>query len=82
MEKDIGLITNHRYVEKAMVKRVIEINNSKMDALFGITNTRLQNIFNIEQDFIVQYYALRNNRGGNSFVSVFCNSFVPYKDEE
>ena len=24
----------------------------------GITNTRLQNIFNIERDFVVQYYAL------------------------
>jgi len=25
---------------------------------FGITNTRLQNIFNIEKDLVVQYYAL------------------------
>lgn len=41
-----------------MVKRVIEINNNKYDKIFGITHTRVQNIFNIEQDFIEQYYAL------------------------
>lgn len=47
-----------RYIETSMVKRVLEINNNKCDTLFGITNTRVQNIFNIERDFIVQYYAL------------------------
>ena len=49
---------NYRFIELAMVKRVVEINNNKLDILFGITNTRLQNIFNIEKDFVVQYYAL------------------------
>lgn len=56
--KDVYSRTNYRYLEKAMVKRVVEINNNYLDKLFGITNTRLQNIFNIEQDFIVHYYAL------------------------
>ena len=34
------------------------INNNKYDKLFGITYTRVQNIFNIEKDFIMQYYSL------------------------
>lgn len=58
LQKDISLTTDYRYIEISMVKRVVEINNNKMDKLFGITNTRLQNIFNIEKDFVVQYYAL------------------------
>ena len=49
---------NYRFLELSMIKRVVEINNNKLDILLGITNTRLQNIFNIEKDFIVQYYAL------------------------
>lgn len=49
---------NYRFIELSIVKRVVQINNNKLDILFGITNTRLQNIFNIEKDFVVQYYAL------------------------
>ncbi len=49
---------DYRFIEESMIKRVIEINNNKLDILFGITNTRVQNIFNIEKDFVVQYYAL------------------------
>ena len=49
---------NYRYLEESIVKRVIEINNNKLDVLLGITNTRVQNIFNIEKDFVVQYYSL------------------------
>lgn len=58
LQKDISLTTNNRYIELAIIQRVVEINNNPMDNLLGITNTRLQNIFNIEKDFIVQYYAL------------------------
>lgn len=49
---------NYRFIEESMVKRVVSINNNKCDIFLGITNSRLQNIFNIERDFIVQYYAL------------------------
>ncbi len=49
---------DYRFMEYSMIKRVVEINNNKFDKYFGITNTRLQNIFNIERDFVVQYYAL------------------------
>lgn len=55
---DIYKTTNYRYLEKQMIKRVVEINNNKYDKLFGITYTRIQNIFNIEQDFVVQYYSV------------------------
>lgn len=58
LQKPIELRVNYRYLETAMVKRVVEINNNKLDIVLGITNTRLQNIFNIEKDFVVQYYAL------------------------
>ena len=58
LQNEISVTTDYRLIEKAMIKRVVEINNNPMDKLFGITNTRLQNIFNIEKDFVVQYYAL------------------------
>lgn len=58
LQNDVAQTTDYRYIEKSMVKRVIEVNNNPMDVFFGITNTRLQNIFNIERDFVVQYYAL------------------------
>ncbi len=48
---------NYRFLEIAMVKRVVEINDNSYDVLWGITNTRIQNIFNIERDFVLQYYA-------------------------
>ena len=43
-----------------------------MDKWFGITNTRLQNIFNIEKDFVVQYYAL----GIIGIILVFAPYFI------
>ena len=50
--------SDYRYLEQAMVKRVIEINNNKLDKWLGITYVRVQNIFNIEKDFIMQYYSI------------------------
>lgn len=58
LQNDIWLTTDYRFIELSMIQRVVEINDNKMDMWFGITNTRLQNIFNIERDFVVQYYAL------------------------
>lgn len=63
---------NTRFLEKTMVKRVIEINNNKFDWLLGITYTRVQNIFNIEKDFIMQYYSL----GIIGLVIVFLPYFI------
>ena len=48
---------NYRYIEKSIIKRVKEINSNDYDKLFGISNTRIQNIVNLEQDFILHYFA-------------------------
>lgn len=48
---------NYRFIEQEMIKRVIKINNNSYDKLFGISNTRIQNIFNLEKDFQLHYYA-------------------------
>ena len=55
---DNPLKSDYRFLEEAMIKRVISINDNKLDILFGITYTRIQNIFNIEKDFVMQYYSL------------------------
>lgn len=57
LNEPINKRADYRYLEIAMVSRVKEINNNKMDTLFGITNDRIQNIFNIERDYVLQYYA-------------------------
>ena len=73
LQKDISLTTDSRYIELSMIKRVVEINNNSLDKWLGITNTRLQNIFNIEKDFVVQYYALRYYWHISNFCAIFCN---------
>ena len=73
LQQDISLTTDYRYIETSMVKRVVEINNNPLDKWLGITNTRLQNIFNIEQDFVVQYYALRHYWCFSSFCTILCD---------
>jgi len=78
MQHDRASRTNYRYIEQEMVKRVVSINNNKYDMFLGITNTRLQNIFNIEKDFVVQYYAIRNNRAGYSVCSIFTAAYILY----
>lgn len=50
--------SNIRFLEKEMVKRVVLLNNNSLDKYLGITYTRIQNIFNIEKDFVMQYYSL------------------------
>ena len=57
LNKPINKRADYRYLEISMIKRVVEINNNKWDVLLGITNDRIQNIFNIERDYILQYYA-------------------------
>lgn len=41
-----------------MLKRVKEINNNKLDNLFGITYSRTSKVFNLERDFLYQYYSM------------------------
>lgn len=49
---------NARYMELAMIRRVKEVNNNKLDTLLGLTYTRVMNIFNIEQDIVMHYYSI------------------------
>lgn len=48
---------NYRLIEISIVKRMIDINDNKLDMLFGISNSRIQNVINIERDFLLHYYA-------------------------
>ena len=57
-KKDATLTGDARYVELKMVQRVKKINNKKLDSFLGLTYTRVINIFNIEKDFVMQYYSI------------------------
>lgn len=57
MQLPVESRVNYRFLEMKMVERVVEINHNPYDRWFGISNTRVQNIFNIERDFVLQYYA-------------------------
>lgn len=48
----------NRLVQEEMLKRVKEINDNDLADWFGIGYTRTSNIFNLERDFIYQYYSL------------------------
>ena len=48
---------NYRMIEINIIKRVKDINDNKLDDYFGISNSRIQNIVNIERDWMLHYYA-------------------------
>lgn len=48
----------NRIIEQRMLERVKEINNDKMDSYFGLGYTRTSNIYNLERDFLYQYYSM------------------------
>lgn len=48
---------NYRILEMMIIKRVINIDDRSSNRWFGISNVRIQNIVNIERDFVLQYYA-------------------------
>ncbi len=50
-------INSYRKMELAIIKRVWSIDDRKSDYLFGISNSRIQNIVNVEMDFVLQFYA-------------------------
>jgi len=54
----IGNRLNYRYMEIRMVQRAKELNNNSADNWLGIGYSRVQNIYNIERDFVLQYYSL------------------------
>ena len=48
---------NYRYIEISIVKRMIEVNDNGFDNFFGISNSRIQNVMNVESDFLLHYYS-------------------------
>ncbi|MEG0994975.1 MAG: O-antigen ligase family protein, partial [Bacilli bacterium] len=58
LQLDASYRTNYRFLEQAIAKRVVSINNNKLDKYLGIGYNRMQNIFNIEKDFVMQYYSV------------------------
>lgn len=55
---DTFKIRDTRFLERSVIKRIKSLNNSKYDDYFGIGYDRIMNIFNIENDFIMQYYSI------------------------
>lgn len=47
-----------RVLEREVIKRVKYLNNNELDDYLGIGYDRVINIFNIENDYIMQYYSL------------------------
>lgn len=48
----------NKIVEQMMLERVKEVNNDPMDMYFGLGYSRTSHIYNLERDFIYQYYSL------------------------
>lgn len=49
---------DNRNIQTKIFERIKEVNSSKMDDLFGLTYSRTSKIFNLERDFLYQYYSL------------------------
>lgn len=49
---------DYRYLEQRMLKQVKSLNDNQKDDWFGITYSRMSNIFNFERDFLSHYYSL------------------------
>lgn len=58
MKKPVYQRLNYRFIEEQMLIRVKEINDNKMDDFFGIGVSRVRNIFNVERDYLNQYYSI------------------------
>ncbi len=59
MKYDDNILSDSRFVEKSIIKRVKYLNNNTLlDDLLGIGYKRIIDMQNIEQDFVMQYYSL------------------------
>ncbi len=58
LKNDVTLTGNARFVELRIIQRVKQVNDNFLDNLLGITYTRTMNIFNIEKDFVMQFYSI------------------------
>ena len=58
MNENAEAKANNRNIQTKIFKRIKEVNSSKMDDFFGITYSRTSKIFNLERDFLYQYFSL------------------------
>ncbi len=58
MKEPLMVRTNFRILEERMLSNIKKQNNNYYDNYFGITFTRMSNIFDLERDFISHYYTL------------------------
>jgi len=58
MKLPLSSRTNFRFLEQSMLDRVKQINNNQKDNIYGISFTRMSNIFDLERDFLSHYYTL------------------------
>lgn len=58
MQKPGQTRMQNRYIELAMLKKVEQTNNNKLDKVLGISYQRQTNIFNLERDFLSQIFSL------------------------
>ncbi|MFD1672918.1 O-antigen ligase family protein [Agrilactobacillus yilanensis] len=49
---------NFRKLEQAQLDRIKEVNNNKLDNWLGISYTRMNYAFNLERDFVSQWYSM------------------------
>lgn len=78
---------NWRNIEQKMLQRVMDINDNPMDKYLGLTFTRTQNIYNLERDFISQYYSIGILGvllfiGPYVLISLFCLAMIFIKFKE
>lgn len=52
-----GVYIDYRKLELMIAKRLFEVDDRWSDVLFGISNSRLQSVTNVERDFVLQYFA-------------------------
>ena len=48
----------NRIVQEAVLQRVQQINDNEMDKFLGVGYTRTSTIYNLEKDFVYQYYSM------------------------
>ena len=51
-------INDTRFLETAIIKRVVSLHDNAFDSVLGIGYDRIMNIFNIEKDYVMQHYSL------------------------
>ncbi len=58
LAKSPTLLSDARYLEISIIQRVKELNDNPIDNILGIGYSRTINIFNIERDYVMQYYSI------------------------